>query len=1486
MRNRKGLALSVLSVFVSLTVVFAAGTASATDIDDGKTLLLSDKNFVGAHNAFETALAANPTGQVENFWHAVTVISGNEALKAKLRELDLLDEADMPLFFDAEGEFNYNMYEIENIIIDNDSELFSCDDSWTLSPETDSLNTYDTNCRVHASGSNTDTATWYINVPVEGEYEVFVWIPPAEGGTESAHYTVNHGLGSTEVYKNQKSYGQGAGWRSLGLYRFNFDESHSVVLSGDSSTGDVVADGLKLVYEGRVTDDSSEPDFYTSGDGWQEVSEVQHANRGNYHRAIAGEGVSATWMFNVPDAGEEYAIYVYMPHMEGEWENAGTVQYTVNGYDTVDVKYEGNDNHWYCIGIFQFESSAENSITLSSNETGNMICADAIEVSMCRPYPDLGEGQYIASGETGTTGILAEINTALGNLSVVTGAFSDTVTPLHCPALSEDLVLDYGDAKALESGLYFLRSNIKINAAYDMGDADIRQLTMGDGEFDIVLSILNDNEGLFKLRTDEGIDTAALLGDAKTALVNAIDSYMAASAAIRARTDGSNHLFRFYEPEDPEEEKEEILDVEEMVRDQMAGVKNNLVDHAANPFFTIPSLSEFFGEDAGTGIDIDVDLYEFFTNPKDLRDYLDAFIDNSDLIPDDFEYPTLDGILPGFRPADWNFLFGNGPEGRSPKVVWRGETPSVYLECTYADDPHKANITRFEIYRSTGNESLKSPANLITTIYYPSGDTACYTDNTLDPANNIYYYQLYTYYDLGDGRTAETYTSVGEAIISIYVDCNSVSATEDGTKANPFRNLGDAIKEETGDGTKVFIARGTYHESAMSIGMWNKDGLILEGGYEPTGWTRDIEANETIIDAEGRDDWSIIGLSNVSDVVIDGLTLKNGTAKEGTSGVSLWYSSSIIIRDCRIINCGQGVQVSNGTSVMIEGCYLEGRKADSTGYQGVSIYGPGISVEVIDSTITSFRYEGISAWNTDSSVLVAGCTIFQNGGNGIYGAAQFTIIGSRIAQNTTNGIYLNQNPYAQIMNNIIEDNEATGVYCENMQGLSIVNNTILNNNEGGGIYYTNVAGSEIKNNILVGNNGGWGNSGIYWGGSGAKGTISNNDSYGHTTADYRNCEPLPESNISQDPLFFDAAGGDYHLSQTSAGQVSDSPCLNTGSTSAEYIGLSGLTTRTDHVLDADTVDMGYHYQSPGYSGAKSDVVIAFGSEYGIWVRHNTPYFSFWSNLHILDPYSMTTGDIDGDSKDEVIIDFGSEYGVWACHEEGGWDPISDTSPELMVTGDVNGNGMDDVIIDFGSDCGIWVRYDDGRWSQVSDVSALNLCTGDIDNDAKDEMIIDFGADYGVWARHDDGVWNLISAVNAEWLTAGDFDGDSKDEVIIDFGSDYGIWAYHDDGSWDQINSVSPDSMATGDVNGNGKDDIIIDFGPVYGIWTWYDNGGWELMSPVDPESMVTADVDGNGRCDVVIDFGSDYGVWVHHDDGSWGFISNVTPEVMVTGKVL
>ncbi|MFA5147286.1 MAG: Ig-like domain-containing protein [Candidatus Omnitrophota bacterium] len=286
-----------------------------------------------------------------------------------------------------------------------------------------------------------------------------------------------------------------------------------------------------------------------------------------------------------------------------------------------------------------------------------------------------------------------------------------------------------------------------------------------------------------------------------------------------------------------------------------------------------------------------------------------------------------------------------------------------------------------------------------------------------------------------------------------------------------------------------------------------------------------------------------------------------------------------------------------------------------------------------------------------------------------------------------------------------------------------------------------------------------------------------------------------------------------------------------------------------------------------------DIVIDFGTDYGIWARYGT---GTWALLSSATPESMASGDIDGNGKDDIVIDFGPDYGIWILGDSGLWTRVSDVDPGSIVTGDLDGDNLGDIVIDFGTEYGIWARYGTGTWALLSSATPESMASGDIDGNGKDDIVIDFGPDYGIWILGDSGVWTRVSDVDPGSIVTGDLDGDNLVDIVIDFGTEYGIWARYGTGTWALLSSATPESMALGDIDGNGKDDIVIDFGPDYGIWILGDNGLWTSVSDVDPGSIVTGDLDGDNLGDIVIDFGSEYGIWAKHQDGTWEKIHDLS----------
>ncbi|NEE04775.1 golvesin C-terminal-like domain-containing protein, partial [Phytoactinopolyspora halotolerans] len=124
-------------------------------------------------------------------------------------------------------------------------------------------------------GDGSSTFTWRLNVPADGDYEVFVNYVSTSSRATDAPYAVTHDGGEDTVRVNQQS--GGGEWQSLGSYAFSEDGDHSIVLSDDAD-GRVVADAVKLVRDNSADTDAEAKDLAYSYDANGNLVEVTDAS--------------------------------------------------------------------------------------------------------------------------------------------------------------------------------------------------------------------------------------------------------------------------------------------------------------------------------------------------------------------------------------------------------------------------------------------------------------------------------------------------------------------------------------------------------------------------------------------------------------------------------------------------------------------------------------------------------------------------------------------------------------------------------------------------------------------------------------------------------------------------------------------------------------------------------------------------------------------------------------------------------------------------------------------------------------------------------------------------------------------------------------------------------------------------------------------------------------------------------------------------------
>ena len=221
-----------------------------------------------------------------------------------------------------------------------------------------------------------------------------------------------------------------------------------------------------------------------------------------------------------------------------------------------------------------------------------------------------------------------------------------------------------------------------------------------------------------------------------------------------------------------------------------------------------------------------------------------------------------------------------------------------------------------------------------------------------------------------------------------------------------------------------------------------------------------------------------------------------------------------------------------------------------------------------DNTINS----AICISNSSEFIEIENNIISDNFGKAIFISNSSNInLSQNIIFSNQEAVYLDNSSHNQIVSNLIYDNQKQGVLLfNNSVNNNIFNNTIFKNQDKGIHIAQNSDSNKIKNNIIAEN---------FLTGISVSDSCDTESDFNNVWQNFPDYDGLfqGDNSICSDPLFIDSEIKDFHISQISAGQAQDSPCLDVGSDSAQALEMNEKTTRTDNLADSGLVDMGYHY---------------------------------------------------------------------------------------------------------------------------------------------------------------------------------------------------------------------------------------------------------------------------------------------------------------------
>ncbi|GEM_PF-2525833 len=277
-----------------------------------------------------------------------------------------------------------------------------------------------------------------------------------------------------------------------------------------------------------------------------------------------------------------------------------------------------------------------------------------------------------------------------------------------------------------------------------------------------------------------------------------------------------------------------------------------------------------------------------------------------------------------------------------------------------------------------------------------------------------------------------------------YVDGASGSDASDCTNpASPCQTIQYAINQSPA-GDEIRVAQGTYTET---IGMGVT--LTLKGGYEASGWTRDISANPTIIDANGANS-SVVNIAPGANVMVEGFTIQGGTLVDSGYGGGFSVNAATVVISGTTIQNNSATGDSGGEFFGGGALWMEGDGAD------VSL----INSFVLDNTGGDAGGGAVSACCTGGTgnlalqnTLVQGNSTSGEGGAFRLSEVSLFITASQIISNTASGCC------------------GGGIRAEAIP-VTITNSSILSNttNGGGGGLFADNSSSLALNNVNVSGN--------------------------------------------------------------------------------------------------------------------------------------------------------------------------------------------------------------------------------------------------------------------------------------------------------------------------------------------------------------------------------------------------------------------------------
>ncbi len=343
------------------------------------------------------------------------------------------------------------------------------------------------------------------------------------------------------------------------------------------------------------------------------------------------------------------------------------------------------------------------------------------------------------------------------------------------------------------------------------------------------------------------------------------------------------------------------------------------------------------------------------------------------------------------------------------------------------------------------------------------------------------------------------------AYADIYVATDGDNSNSGTNALEPIETLTHALTLAR-DGTRIHVATGAYSTASNEVFPLTVSGVT---GLEILG----AAATNTIIDASGSGE-RVMNLIHMHRLTLRGLSVRGGSARQG-SGLFFDKTQNARLLDCRIVDNS-----------------IEGSSANNL-FGGAGIFALHSGITLTDCLVAN---NDVNNRHTSSGIARGG---------GLWGDGALSIRNSEITGNNAislsggtgrgGGVYFD-GVYLRMKNVLLNGNMAftSGEGLEVAKGRASIENCTIVDNDGEGIRRD--GGTVAVTNSILWNNG-----------VDSTGTVTIAWSIIENSSDYTD----GGNNLGSDPLFVDAAGGNYRLQR-------GSPAIDTGLNQPWMIGATDL----------------------------------------------------------------------------------------------------------------------------------------------------------------------------------------------------------------------------------------------------------------------------------------------------------------------------------------